>query len=111
MNPAKQSPRIEQDNSIRWYAGDTFTITLNFVLKDSSGNPITPVATDRIDVLFKNESQTTIKSFSNTGSSSINLVFDTTTTALFSEGIYRIEAKWNSSNVTTLLHNNLVVVE
>ena len=34
MNPAKQSPRMETDGTLRWYAGDTFSLTFNFTLRD-----------------------------------------------------------------------------
>ena len=34
MTSAKQSPRIEKDGSLRWYEGDTFSLTFNFSMKD-----------------------------------------------------------------------------
>ena len=40
MKVAEQSPRICKDGSIRWYAGDTFVLTLVFNITDENGNPI-----------------------------------------------------------------------
>ena len=111
MNAAKQSPRMETDGTLRWYAGDTFTLTFNFVLKDTSGNIITPANTDTITVKFSDKDGNPIQDFSDTGTSSIDLAFTDAISAKFPEGIYRILVKYNGDNVTTLLKSNRVVVE
>lgn len=110
MNPAKQSPRMEQDGTLRWYAGDTFSLTFNFTLKDGSGNPISPAVTDKIKVSFVKGSET-IQEFEATGSASITLNFTQEISNKFSEGVYGILVKFNADYVTTLLKNNKVVVE
>ena len=111
MNAAKQSPRMENDGTLRWYAGDTFTLTFNFTLKDAGGNIITPEPTDTITVKFSNSKNELIHEFENTGASTIDLVFTEAISQKFIEGVYRILVKFNSDNVTTLLKSNKVVVE
>ena len=111
MNPAKQSPRMETDGTLRWYAGDTFSLTFNFTLKDAGGNPISAQPTDKIKVTFKDYNQTTVQEFETTGSSSITIVLTDAISAKFPEGVYSILVKFNADYVTTLLKNNKVVVE
>lgn len=111
MNPAKQSPRMESDGTLRWYAGDTFSLTFNFTLKDSGGNPISPSVSDTIKVTFKDKELETIHEFTATGSSSITMNFTQEISNKFKEGVYSILVKFNADYVTTLLKNNKVVVE
>ena len=111
MNAAKQSPRMEQDGTLRWYAGDTFTLTFAFNLKDDQGNPITINPTDELEVKFSNLKGEELASFSITGQSSIDLVFTEQISVKFPEGVYSVLAKFNATNVTTLLKSNRVVVE
>ena len=111
MNPAKQSPRMESDGTLRWYAGDTFSLTFAFSLKDASGNPISVKPTDRIEISFTNEKGTTVAEFESTGTASPTITIDAEKSARFPEGVYGILAKFNSDNVTTLLKNRKVVVE
>ena len=110
MNPAKQSPRMETDGTLRWYAGDTFSLTFNFTLKDSGGNPITPTVSDKIKVSFVQGSET-IHEFEATGAASITMNFTQEVSNKFLEGVYGILVKFNADYVTTLLKNNKVVVE
>ena len=111
MNAAKQSPRMEQDGTLRWYAGDTFSLTFNFTLKDAGGNPISPSVTDKIEVAFKDQTGETIQEFESTGSASITLNFTQEVSNKFPEGVYSILVKFNADYVTTLLKSNKVVVE
>ena len=110
MNPAKQSPRMETDGTLRWYAGDTFSLTFNFTLKDSGGTPIPAQPSDKIKVSFCKDG-TAIQEFESTGSSSITLNFTQEISNKFPEGVYAILVKFNADYVTTLLKNNKVVVE
>lgn len=110
MNAAKQSPRMEQDGTLRWYAGDTFSLTFNFTLKDSGGNPISAQPTDKVKVSFVKGSEV-IHEFEATGSASITLNFTQEVSNKFQEGVYGILVKFNADYVTTLLKNNKVVVE
>jgi len=111
MYPAKQSPRTCDDGTLRWYCGDTFSILFNFIFKDASGYPIQPQATDSIDIIFRNSKNQVVKSYHAVGTSTVDVNVDATTTVLFPEGVYDIEAKFNGDYVTTLLHNTKVVVE
>lgn len=110
MNAAKQSPRMETDGTLRWYAGDTFSLTFNFTLKDASGNPITVETTDKITIRFL-KFGVVVHEFEFTGTSSPTLIFNSEISSKFTEGVYGILAKFNATNVTTLLKNNKVVVE
>lgn len=110
MKPAKQSPRIENDGSLRWYEGDTFSLTFNFILKDSSGSVISLKPTDKISIQFK-KFNNVVHEFESTGTAAPTIVFSEEISQKFKEGTYRLEARFNSENVTTLLKGNMVVVE
>lgn len=110
MKPAKQSPRIEVDGTLRWYQGDTFSMTFNFVLKSPNGTTIDVKPTDMITIGFY-DSKGPIHEFEFFGTASPTLQFTDEISNKFTEGVYRILAKFNSTNVTTLLKGNVVVVE
>ena len=110
MKSAKQSPRIEKDGTLRWYEGDTFSLTFNFVLKDPSGGAISVKPSDRIKFQFANE-KGVIEEFEFSGTASPTVVFTEAISKKFKEGVYRILVKFNSDNITTLLKENTVVVE
>ena len=110
MESAKQSPRIEKDGTLRWYEGDTFSLTFNFTLKDAAGNPISIQPSDKITVSFRN-CRGEIHKFEETGTASPTFNFTDEISKKFKEGVYRIVAKFNATNVTTLLKGNMVVVE
>lgn len=111
MNSAKQSPRIEEDGSLRWYEGDTFSLTFNFTLKNASGNPISINPSDVINFKFTNSKKEVVHEFTFTGTASPTLNFTEEISNKFKEGVYRVMAKFNATNVTTLLKGNMVVVE
>ncbi len=110
MKAAKRSPRIEDDGSLRWYAGDTFSLTFNFILKDINGNNISISPNDRITIQFR-DSRSVIHEFQSLGTASPTVIFNEEISNKFVEGVYSICAKFNSNNVTTLLKDNRVVVE
>ena len=110
MKAAKQSPRIESDGSLRWYEGDTFSLTFNFVLKDISGDVISIKPTDVIKIQFRDD-KNVIQEFSQAGTASPTIEFTEEISNKFKAGTYRIIARFNSSNVTTILKDNLAVVE
>ncbi len=111
MRPAKQSPRLCDDGTMRWYCGDTFRMTFVFNLKDSGGHTINPLPTDVITLIFKDYKNEVVVEFSSTGVNSIDVDITSSLTEKFPEGVYSIIAKFNSEYVTTLLHNSKVVVE
>lgn len=110
MKAAKQSPRIESDGSLRWYEGDTFSLTFNFTLKDVSGDVIPIKPTDVIKIQFRND-KSVIHEFSQTGTASPTVEFTEEISNKFKAGTYRLVARFNSSNITTILKDNMVVVE
>ena len=87
MTSAKQSPRIEKDGSLRWYEGDTFSLTFNFSLKDVNGDTIGIKPTDRIVFQFKDE-KSVIQEFESTGTASPVLEFTQEISNKFKEGRY-----------------------
>ena len=111
MRPAKQSPRLCDDGTMRWYCGDTFKMTFVFNLKDSGGHVIDPLPTDVITLIFKDYKNEVVAEFSSTGVNFIDVDMTSSLTERFPEGVYSIVAKFNSEYVTTLLHNSKVVVE
>ena len=111
MKVAEQSPRICKDGSIRWYAGDTFVLTLAFNITDESGNPMEVSENDSILVYFQDYRSVPVVSFTSNGSTTIDINMDKEKTKHMKEGLYTIHAKFNGKFVTTLLHNNKVVVE
>ena len=111
MNVARQSPRVEEDGTLRWYAGDTFTLTLKFELVDLNDAQINPNPTDKIYVEFKNSKDEVVATFEETGASRIDIVMNQETSNKFKEGVYSILVKFNAEYVTTLLKNSKVVVE
>lgn len=110
MKAAKQSPRIEEDGSLRWYEGDTFSLTFNFILKDKNGSSISIKPSDVITIRFKDRNSV-VHEFISSGTANPEIVFTQEISNKFKEGMYQLEAKFNSSNVTTLLKGNMVVVE
>ena len=48
---ARPSPRIA-GGVLRWYAGDTFSVTLALELRDQDGDPVTVGASDSLTVSF-----------------------------------------------------------
>ena len=110
MKAAKQSPRIEEDGSLRWYEGDTFSLTFKFILKDKNGASISIKPSDAITIRFKDRNSV-IQEFTSTGTANPEVVFTQEISNKFKEGTYQLEARFNSNNVTTLLKGNMVVVE
>ena len=110
---AEKSPRITEDGTICWYEGDTFELTLNFNFIDAeSGESIEPQPTDEILICFENfQSNEKVYEAQFKGTNSITLSVDEEVTKLFKVGRYRYSAKRKSQFITTIIHNNLVVVE
>ena len=110
MKAAKKSPRMEDDGTLRWYEGDTFSITFEFDLRDADGSAISPKPSDRIGIQFT-DGKSIIHELEAVGTFSPTVVFTDEVSAKFKEGTYSILARLRSDNVTTLLKENKVVVE
>ena len=59
---AKPSPRIA-GGVLRWYAGDTFSVTLALELRDQDGDPVTVGASDSLTVSFFDASHAPVSPF------------------------------------------------
>ena len=109
---AKQSPRIEND-ILKWYEGDTFTLNIELVLKDDSGSPVTITSTDTVTAIFYNERGDIVKTFTfqNITGNVISIEIDSESTSLFTKGKYIYDIKFSSSNLTTIANDNVLIVE
>ena len=84
---ARPSPRVA-GGVLRWYAGDTFTITLRLELQDQDGEAVTVGADDSVTVRFSDEQHAPVHTFSFTGvtGNCVTLGFDETVSAKFPHG-------------------------
>ena len=87
---ARPSPRVA-GGVLRWFAGETFTITLRLELQDQDGEAVTVGADDSVTVRFYDEQNAPVHTFSFTGvtGNCVTLVFDETVSAKFPQGAYR----------------------
>ncbi|HNZ77233.1 MAG TPA: hypothetical protein PLE59_01000 [Bacteroidales bacterium] len=111
MHVAEQSSRVCKDGSLRWYAGDTFLIVFDFHLQDASGEPVEISPTDVAEVCFRDYKNEVVAKFTETGSSAIEVGMTSEISARFKAGVYAIDVRLNGTYVTTIMHNNRVVVE
>lgn len=74
---ARPSPRVA-GGVLRWYAGDTFKVTLRLELQDQDGEAVTVGADDSVTVRFSDEQNAPVHTFSFTGvtGNCVTLVFD-----------------------------------
>ena len=63
---ARPSPRVA-GGVLRWYAGDTFKVTLRLELQDQDGEAVTVGADDSVTVRFSDEQNAPVHTFSFTG--------------------------------------------
>lgn len=63
---ARPSPRVA-GGVLRWYAGDTFKVTLRLELQDQDGEAVTVGADDSVTVRFYDEQNAPVHTFSFTG--------------------------------------------
>lgn len=111
INISKQSPRLE-GNTLYWYVWNTFTLGWTITLYDGE----VPIVYSPEDTLTWNFYQggRLVKTFKFTNilsTNTVNLVFDTETTAKFGIGEYTYCIKYNGKALTTVGANGKVVVE
>lgn len=112
----RSSPRI-RDGKIYWYEGDTFTWSLKFTIKQCDGTDYILQPTDKIIVDFKKNLHTdkSIYTFifenQEYTDNTIKMEFTPEITALFPYGFYKIGAKLESEDITTLLPASTICVE
>lgn len=111
---AKQSPRIE-NGVLHWYAGDTFTIYLEFELEDQDGEEVILGENDIAKIEFFDSKEDTVKvfEFESPNGNTVGLVFDKETTELFPKGRYRYNAviTLGDIDITTIAYSNTAEVE
>ena len=109
---AKPSPRIA-GGVLRWYAGDTFSVTLALELRDQDGEAVAVGATDSLTVRFFDEAHVPVHTFqfdSVTGGQA-TLVFDDTVSAKFPKGAYFYDILYTHGDKTTLARDNRAAAE
>ena len=114
---AKPSPRVDS-GQLMWYEGYTFSLDLEIELTDQDGEPVPVAAGDTIKVVFRDRRcGTVVKEFAfpaegeEIEGSTVQLVFDAATSALFRRGQYVYDVYFTSSDRTTLANDNRAVVE
>lgn len=108
---ARSSPRII-NGVLKWYEGDTFTLDIELELTDQDGMTIDTTGKE-VDFLFYNRSNELVKEFifKNIQNNTVTLVFNTDVSALFPMGEYHYDVHYISSDRTTIVRNNDVIVE
>ena len=109
---AKPSPRIWH-GVLWWDAGDTFTLTLQLELTDQDGDSVHVGTADGVQVLFYDETQALVYTFSVTGVTDdrVQLAFDEALSAKFPKGSYSYDIVLTHGDRTTLARGNRAVVE
>ena len=109
---AKPSPRIA-GGVLRWYAGDTFSVTLALELRDQDGETVSVGASDSLTVSFFDASHTPVHTFQFDGMTDgrAMMTFDGTVSAKFPKGAYYYDIVYTHGEKTTLARDNRAFVE
>lgn len=109
---AKPSPRIA-GGALRWYAGDTFSMTLALELCDQDGVPISVGTDDRLTVQFYDAAHEAVHAFQfdRVENARVTLTFDETVSAKFPKGLYFYDVLYAHGDRTTLARDNRAFVE
>ena len=109
---AQQSPRIV-NGVLKWYQGDTFDLKIQLKMIDQDGTEIIIGDGDTVTVVFKDKTDTEIKTFlfETVENNTITLDFDSECTANFPRGEYFYDIYYKGAERTTIANNNYVVVE
>lgn len=109
---AQPSPRVCEDGTIRWYAGDTFEIEFDLSFVDDSGERVDVLPSDEISIcFFQNKGMSAIYEMKVVGSSKIVFAVDEELTKQFPCGEYFYNVRRNSVYITTIMKRNRIVVE
>ena len=109
---AKPSPRIA-GGVLRWYAGDTFSVTLALELRDQDGETVSVGASDSLTVSFFDASHTPVHTFQfdRVTGGQATLTFDDTVSAKFPRGAYFYDILYTHGDKTTLARDNHAAAE
>lgn len=112
LRAAQQSPRIENE-TIRWYCGDTFDLELHIDLTDQDGKAVNISSAGKVKVVFRDRSDAVVKTFECSGitNNTVKLPFNAATTALFGIGSYQYDIYLEDGKRTTIANDNKAVVE
>jgi hypothetical protein len=109
---AQPSPRVCEDGTIRWYAGDTFEIEFDLSFVDDFGEHVDILPTDEISIcIFQNKGMSPIYETSVIGESKLIFAVDEELTKQFPSGEYFYNVRRNSVYITTIMKRNRMVVE
>ena len=108
---AEQSPRICEQGTIWWYEGDTFKLNFELTFTNDSGEVIPIKENDKISIYFKDMYNKVIYETEIIGTNVLPICIDEEITKLFKKGKYTYCVKRNAQFITTLMHENRVVVE
>lgn len=109
---ARPSPRVA-GGVLRWYAGDTFCLTLRLELQDQDGEAVTVGTDDSVTVRFYDAQHVPVHTFSFTGAAEncVTLTFDETVSAKFPKGAYCYDILYTHGDKTTLARDNCAAAE
>ncbi len=109
---ARPSPRIA-GGALRWYAGDTFSLTLQLELMDQDGEAVAIGASDSVTVSFYDETRAEVHTFTASGVTDgcVKLTFDDTVSGKFRKGSYTYDILYTHGEKTTLARDNPACVE
>ena len=98
---------------LRWYAGDTFSVTLALELRDQDGEAVAIGAADSLTVHFFDEAHTPVHTFQfdRVTGGQATLTFDDTVSAKFPKGAYFYDILYTHGDKTTLARDNRAAAE
>lgn len=109
---AEVSPRIA-NGCLCWYAGDTFTLSLELALIDQDGEAVRLGAEDVVQVTFRDAEQNTVHEevFTGVEDNTVSVVVSDDVTEKFPEGDYSYDIRLEHGNRTTVVRRNIIHVE
>ena len=109
---AAPSPRIS-GGTIKWYAGDTFTLNLQLALTDQDGAAVGIPMGDVVSVTFYDRCLRPVYSFADrrVTDNVLSLVFTEEVSSRFPAGEYTYDVRWDGDRRVTVARGNHVLVE
>ena len=109
---AALSPRIS-GGTLKWYAGDTFTLYLRIDLTDGDGAAVQMGLSDRVKIAFFDRCQREVYRYTaqSLNGNTLALAFDSEISALFPAGEYTYDVYLEGARRVTLAKGNPVTVE
>lgn len=109
---AEVSPRIA-NGCLCWYAGDTFSLSLELELTDQDGEPVAIGAEDTVTVTFRDAEDTEVHEaeFTDIENNTVTVEVSQSVTEKFPEGDYSYDIRLEHGNRTTVVRRNIIHVE